>query len=154
MNDNMHAAGRFRAIAREANYGKTSNGNDQIAVLFELETGARLTWYGYLTDKTQERTLESLVHCGVTDLESLAGLGSKEVDVEVRHEEYQGKWSARIAFVNTLGSGGAQLKSPMNESEKKSVAARLKGNFVAMQKQYGQAPSAQQPAAPPGKAPF
>jgi hypothetical protein len=138
----LHSEGRFRAKAVEGDYGHANTGTEQIAVLFELETGSRLTWYGYLTEKTQERTLEALINCGVTDLETLDGLGSKDVELVIQHEDDQnGVARARVAFVNALGSGGVAMKNKMGEGARRSVAARLKGNFVKMQREHGVTPA-------------
>ena len=145
----LHPAGRFRATAKEGDYGYAKTGTEQVAVLFELETGSRLTWYGYLTEKTQDRTIESLLHCGVSNIETLAGLGSKEVELVVQHEaDQEGKTRARVAFVNALGSGGVAMKTRMSDGARKSVAARLKGNFMKMQREQGVAPALKRDDAP------
>ncbi len=58
--------GKYRARPIAAALGLTSKGTDQIAVTFELldPAGERITWYGFFTEKTTDRTLESLRHCG------------------------------------------------------------------------------------------
>jgi hypothetical protein len=82
----LHEEGRFRAKAVEGAWGHTSNGVVQVAVMFELETGAKLTWYGYMTERAEERTMNSLIACGVTDLESLEGVDTNDVEVTIEHD--------------------------------------------------------------------
>lgn len=138
--------GTFRAKAIEGAMGRAGTGTEQVAVLVELETGERLTWYGYFSDAAAERTCESLIHMGVTDLESLAGLGSTEFEVVVDEEEFDGKLRDKIKFINRLGSGGVALRVRMSDAEKRSFAQRFKGKFLSMQRQLGGGP-AQPPTA-------
>lgn len=125
--------GRYRARAIDGNFGRSSKGTDQVVILFELESGHRRTWYGYLSDAAVDRTLEALRACGVTELESLAGLGSCEVEIVLATELFEGKQNQRIAFVNALGSGSVKLKAPMSDGDRKAMAARLKGKWLAGQ---------------------
>lgn len=75
-------AGTYKAVAvpvdvdgmsTYAQFGMTKGGNGkaptkQVAVQFELlegpAAGARLTWFGYFTEKTWQRTVEALRYCG------------------------------------------------------------------------------------------
>ena len=133
--------GTFRAKAIEGDYGYATTGTEQVAVLLELEDNTRITWYGFLTEAAAERTLESLTHMGVTDLETLAGLGSQEFEAVIDEEEYNGSVRDKVKFINRLGSGGVAIKTRMNEGQKKSFAARHKGKFLAIQQRNGAAPS-------------
>lgn len=146
----LHETGRFRARAVEGAWGHTSNGVVQVAVQFQLETGAKLTWYGFMTEKTEERTMNSLIACGVSDLESLTGLGSDEVEVTVEHDTYNGNTRAKIAWVNRLGEGGVALKNKATPQEAKSFLSKHKGNFLKLQKATGAAPP--KPAGKPAAA--
>lgn len=132
-----HEAGRFRARAIEGAWGKAASGTEQVAVLFKLETGSTLTWYGYLTEKAAERTMNALITCGVSDLETLEGLGSDEVDVTVERDEYQGKVSAKIAWINPLGSGGVAMKEKVEGPAKLAMLAKHRGNFLRLRKEAG-----------------
>jgi hypothetical protein len=95
----MLSPGYYRARAVEYALGKTQNGTRQVAVRFEVldEQGApggeRVTWYGYFTEKTAERTLESLQYCGWEgdDVTDLTGIERNEVQIVVEHEEYEGE---------------------------------------------------------------
>lgn len=124
---------RARAIPGSAQLGYTSKGTEQIVVEFELLdeqwAGRTMTWYGFFSEKTQERTIESLRIAGwsADDLTDMTGLGMSEVSLAVDHEEYKGKMHASIAFVNKPGG----LKSPMSDAQRKAFAARMKGAAVA-----------------------
>ncbi|HEX4462931.1 MAG TPA: hypothetical protein VIA18_33385 [Polyangia bacterium] len=98
--------------------------------------GASLPWYGYFTDKTKKRTLESLRLAGWSndDIGEIEGFGDTEVDIVVGHNTWEGKTSARVDWVNRAGSGGIALKSPMNDAERKAFAAKLKGDVVQSRK--------------------
>lgn len=133
----LHPEGRFRARAIEGAWGHTQKGNVQVAVQFKLETNRCLTWYGYLTDATEERTMNSLITCGVTDLETLAGLDANEVELVIEHEEYNGKTSARVQWVNRLGSGGVALKDKVEGNERSAMLAKHRGNFLKLRREAG-----------------
>ena len=62
----MLAAGNYRGRPVRAALGTSSKGTEQIAVEFELiePAGERMTWYGFFTEATTDRTIESLRHCG------------------------------------------------------------------------------------------
>ena len=136
----MIPAGNYIGTPVSAALGYTQGGKEQIAVLFELlePAGERLTWYGYFTEKTFDRTIESLRACGWTGsaLDEFAGEAmpagfDHQVELVVKHEEYNGKTLARIAFVNTVGAGVA-LKSAMDGAQARAFAAKMKGRIAAL----------------------
>lgn len=132
-----------RAKAIEWALGHTSQNKEQIAVCFQLldatEGPDRITWYGYFTEKTWERTIESLRHCGWEgdDLSDLSGLDTNEVDLVIEPEENdRGEWYDKVRWVNSRG--GLALKDRMDEGEVKAFAQRMRGNILAMKKGGGQ----------------
>jgi hypothetical protein len=138
-----------KARAVEAALGKTSTGGEQIAVLFQLlegpNEGQRITWYGYFTDKTLDRTLESLDHCGWEgdDLSNLDGIDRNEVYLVIEHEpDQQGEIRARVRWVNA--AGGIAMQNRMDAASAASFAARMRGEVLARRQAKGQAPAAQQ----------
>src|SRR6185436_7953269 len=129
-------AGKYRARATDAKLGVAQTGSDTVAVAFELldHPGNHITWYGYFTEKTVERTMEALRYCGWTgdDVSDLAGIDANEVELVIEHEEDQkGTMRARVKWVNRPGSSKAQLKTEMNDSQKRSFAAKMKGYALA-----------------------
>ena len=127
--------GRFKARACSWGLGYTSTGKEQVAVELKLTeevfTGERITWYGYFTEGTQERTFESLRALGWEgdDLSNLTGLDKNEVSIVVQGEEYQGRTSLKVKFINPLG--GLALKETMTPDQAKAFARRMKGWAVA-----------------------
>lgn len=155
--------GKYRGRPVSAALGLTSTNKEQIAVTFELvdPPGERITWYGFFTEKTTDRTLQSLRHCGWhgTDLavfceEQLPAGFDQEVELDVQHEEYpanSGKFQARVAWVN--GGGGLAVKNAMTRDQAKSFADRMQRTIVALDKEAGRTAAAARPAPRPTPAP-
>lgn len=146
--------GTYRARPVSAALGYTMNGNEQIAVTFETldPAGERVTWYGYFTEKSSDRTLQSLRYCGwrgnyLADFygEQLPEGFDQEVDIVVEQEEYQGKTYTKVAWVNSGGSGMA-LRNAMTQDQAKAFGAKMRRTIDALDK------AADRPAAAPVKA--
>ncbi len=148
---------RARAVADSHVLGRSKNkGTEQSTVEFELLAegfvGQRISWVGYHTDKSWERTAESLRHAGWTgdDLSEtpLPGLGSTEVDLVIDDEEYDGKTYSRVQFVNKPGA--LVIGTPMNPDEARGFAAKMRQRIAAQRAQSGkpaQGSAAAQPTA-------
>lgn len=141
----MLAPGKYRGRPVSAALGLTSKGNEQIAVTFELvdPPGERVTWYGFFTEKTTDRTIQSLRYCGWTgndlsvfvDGQELPPGVDQEVDLVVEHNEYEGKVTARVAWVNS--GGGMGLRNALSQDQAKSFAERMKRQIGALDKING-----------------
>src|SRR6478609_8650524 len=149
----MIPAGSYQAVAKEFVFGRASTGSEQIVVSFEIangdQVGQRIAWRGYFTEKTEERTLESLEYAGWdgVSLGKLSGLGSKPCVIVVEHEEGQdGKTYAKVQWVNSLG-GGMSVKEKLETNEIRNLEERLKGLMLERANKRGAAP----PAAPRGR---
>ncbi|MDP2271236.1 MAG: hypothetical protein Q8K32_10930 [Archangium sp.] len=127
-----------RSKAKSWALGVSSTGKEQIAVSFllpadpGLELGERhLAWYGYFTDATAERTIESLRCMGFEgdDLTQLEGLDKNEVELVIEDEEYEGHLNEKIQFINK--AGGAMVKTPLVGEKAASFAAQMKAKFRA-----------------------
>jgi hypothetical protein len=133
--------GEYVARAVSGEYGNTKSGGEMVAVVFEFTRGEleghKITWYGYFTEKTSQRTVESLRHAGCTfasgDITDLAGLGETEVRVVVEHEHDDRGPRARIRWVNALAAsaGGIRDENKMSVGDKRAFAARMKGLLLA-----------------------
>jgi hypothetical protein len=119
--------------AADAQFGYSKNGNEQIALSFELLNegfeGERVTWFGsFASEEATKITMRTLRDCGwetdsVTDL---AGIEKNEVEIAVKYETWEGK---RRMKVGVFAPGGGQFSMPnqMDEKQKNAFAAKLKG---------------------------
>lgn len=142
----------YRARGVHAVLGESSTGKEQVAVTLQiLDEGAthqQLTWYGFFTDATWERTIESLRTLGWQgdDLNDLTGIDRDEVSITVEDEEYNGQVYTRVKWINK--AGGPAVKSPLTGDRAASFAAQMKAKIRALdaqKKQLGAVPVAQRP---------
>jgi len=141
-----------------AQFGMTKGGEGkqpkkQVAVQFEViegpATGYRLTWFGYFTDKTWSRTVESLRCCGFKgdDLLQVATQElNQEVSIVVQPDTWEGKTRMRIAWVNKA-SGGVKLAAPMGTDDLRKFAASMKSRVAQVKPVEGK--KAEPGATPP-----
>lgn len=141
--------GAWKARACEGTLAYTGSKNKQIAVDFVLlegpNEGAHITWYGYFTDETWERTIDSLriMGWGGTDLDDLSGIESEEVRLVIAHEpDLQGELRARVRWVNALG--GIAVKERMDAGAARAFALEMKGKILAHGARQGSATRKQQ----------
>jgi hypothetical protein len=138
--------GRFRAKAKTWDLGfSEGTGTDQVAVEFEIvdgeEKGRRITWYGYFTEKTEERTVEALRIMGWTggDIAQLNGLDANEVELVIEIDEYDGKERSKVQWVNRVG--GLALKNRLDPARRAQLADRLRGRIAAVDQKLAAAKS-------------
>jgi hypothetical protein len=156
MSEKESLAGTHRARAEEWQLGVSSTGKEQIGVMFQLigaHEGKHITWFGYFTDNTVDRTLESLRHCGwdSDNLAELDSLGANEVELVIEDETYEGKTRSKVKWVNRPSR--LQMKEQMNPAQIAAFAARLRGKTVASKQKYGAQPAAQPAASANGRKP-
>jgi hypothetical protein len=143
--------GAHRAKAIDAALGMTKTGKEQVGVCFELvENGERITWFGYFTDGTFERTIESLRYLGWTGTDLMdfrQGLPAgcdKEVEIVVDEEDDQnGNPRLKVRWVN--GGGGVAVRDVLDETAARSFSARMKAKVAALQAAKGEKPAARKP---------
>lgn len=150
----MIAEGKYQAVPTEACLAITGTGSEQIAVRFDIidMPGTSVTWYGFFTDATFDRTIESLRACGWTgsDLDDFA-FGSplpaefcNQVQVVIEHEEgNDGITRAKVRWVNS--AGGLSVKNPIDAVQAKTFAARMRGRIIALDSSKGITPKKAQP---------
>lgn len=128
--------------------------NEEIRVLFEITDGdfkgTQRTWRGYFSEKTAERTLESLRYMGWTgdDITDVQGLDANEVQIVIGHEMYEDKLQEKIQWVNRLA--GVFVGTPMNDARKMAFKERMKGLVMASKQPAARSPQQQQRAAASG----
>jgi hypothetical protein len=150
---NTQSNKRFYAAQAESwTLGRSSTGKEQVAISFlvltEGATHERLTWYGYFTEHTFDRTVETLRTCGWQgdDLSDLSGVEQNKVSLVVVDEDFEGKVTARVAWVNRTG-GGPSVKEVLEGNEAKAFAAAMKDRVRAWSAaNKSKAPAAKTPA--------
>lgn len=135
--------GTYRAVPTGYQFGYTKDNKEQVLVDFRIvEEGEfnewTVPWFGFFTDKTWDRTLESLRHCGwVGDDLSDLGLLDQEVEIVIDIEaDLQGVDRNKVRWVNKIGAGRITLQKPMVGNDLKMFAAKMKaraGNRPAAQ---------------------
>lgn len=145
---------KYLARATEWALGETDKGTEQVAVNFDIITPDAemntIVWYGYFSDKTWERTVESLRHCGWTgtDLADMQGLDANEVELVIEDETYEGKTHQRVRWVNRPGGGGIALKAPLTGDKAKTFAASMRDKIKTLDASSG-TPRPKQAPRPP-----
>lgn len=88
--------------------------------------GNTLTWFSTVSEKTRQRTIESMMYAGLSEqaaervielaeagrcgkVPEKYGFGSRDVSLYCQIEEYEGKKQTRVAWVNQ--SGGRRSKA-------------------------------------------
>lgn len=144
-----------------AQFGDTKDGLPQVVVLFAIIdgpwSGRRLYWFGFFTEKSAKRTIESLRFCGFKGDDLSALLSQKinqEVSITVGHNDWEGKVTARVDWVNAAGGGGAiKLERPMAKDQLRLFAAKMKMHIKGVAEVAGQAAEVPAPGSQPASAP-
>ena len=149
----------YRGKAKEWTMSEASTGKPMLVVLFDVLTeGAAekaLTWRGFFTEATMDRTIEAMRHMGFEgdDLSDIVGLDRLEVDLVVEDEEYtdetsgEVKTSAKVQWVNKPRA--LSVKTVLEGDKLKSFAAEMKAAFRKVDAAAGKrtpAPAAKRPA--------
>jgi hypothetical protein len=139
--------------ARPINYqfGKSkTKGTEQVSITFQFvggpNDGKRMTYNGWLTEKTVERTLETLEHCGWdgVDIKAMKGFGSKNVELVIDEEAgTDGNMYPTIKWVNKLFSRGPGVV--YGDEEMDGLAARLAQVNAARRRKLAEAESEPDP---------
>lgn len=148
--------GKFVAVARTFILGQSAQkGTPQVEVMFEILSegpflGESVPWSGYFTEKTEARTVESLMFMGWDGLKSIGDLTAEDVGAQVQivveMDEYTSERgntyrSPRVAWVNDPNSGGVTVKE-MDAGKKAAFAERMKGLALGLKQKKGEAASA------------
>lgn len=112
-------------------FGKSSKKQtEMVSVTFQFVDGPnkdkRISWSGYFTDATAERTMDALEHCGWDgdDIKALKGFGTKNVELVIEEEQGQdGNMYPRVQWVNKLFNRGPGVL--FEEEELDGFATRM-----------------------------
>lgn len=142
-----------KAYAVATEQGTAKNGTEQIAVIFQIVDededgnrgslhGQRRVWYGFFTDKTADRTLESLQYCGwgsdeLKDIINLDEEGCRRelpnmVELVIESETYNGRTIEKVRWVNAIGESRSAIKNKADDREVQSLSARMKSRAAAL----------------------
>lgn len=135
---------KYNAKAVASSFGTSSKGNTQIAVTVEVVehpdlAGSEITWLGHFTEKTTDRTIESLQHMGwqgddLSELDQLdeaacAKLLPDTIEIVVAPEEYDGDVNLKVQWVNKPGAGRFSFKEPLTGQGLKAFASQMRGTI-------------------------
>lgn len=118
----MLKAGKYTAKAVSAGLSQTKSGSAQAYIKFEVtETGEanHITWFGSMTEKSIDRTVKALVTAGFNgndfgDLEKKFNevFQPKAVQLTLAEEEFNGKTSLKVKWVNPIHQGPEKYQGP------------------------------------------
>lgn len=135
----MDLTGTHAAKAITAILSETKKGEPQVVVDFQLldieGQSPHIAWYGYFTEKTEERTIESLRICGWAGTDFTDIKVDAEVQLVIEAEEYEGKRQQKVKWVNR--PGGVAMAKPMDTGKQAAFAARMKGKLLAFDQKSG-----------------
>lgn len=132
-----------RACAWELTSSKNTK-TEEMLVKFSLEDGSYVYWDGWLTGRAWQRTVEALKACGWdgVSIEEMEGMGTKEVELVLEEEEYEGTVRTKVKWVNAIGGGQMRVARPMEGDERRRFLAK-------MQARLGHTGPAKKASAPP-----
>jgi hypothetical protein len=145
----MIQPGTHRARALSGGLGYTSGGKEQVGIDFQIvageHEGEHISWWGYFTDKTVDKTIEALRTCGWEgdDLCDLTGIEINEVDLVVQFKEYTDKKTGEVRdgvevrWINR--ASGLQMRDKMDSGQAAAFAAKMRGRVVALRSGNGKA---------------
>lgn len=145
--------GTYRARAIEAHLGESSRGTPQIVLVFRVEGGAadgdHITAYLYFSDAAAKRSMESLRACGWqgTDIEDLSTVGSRDCEIVLAYEEYEGRERLKVQWINEIGR--VATVAEMKPDARRAFAAKMRALAVTVPAKAGSTPPAERQAPPP-----
>jgi len=138
--------GQYKAVPSDWGFNKSpEKGTESIFVTFIVDGKAQddspadelITWYGYLNDKTKDRTIEAIYKLGFNgDLEALAlGHDGKALDVATtvmvttEVDTYGDTPRNKIQWINAIGETHGVKK--LDKAEAMSIINKYKGDFLS-----------------------
>lgn len=126
----VESEGTFAGTVTEPIYGwlgENKNGTKFIRVPVQItegsESGKTITWYGYLTEKSRDKTVEALDHAFGTEWNwQNINFEGKKVEVVVEQDEYNGKISYKAKYLN---NPDAVRNDEQSIEEAKIASARI-----------------------------
>ena len=132
--------GKYEATPEDWQFAVAESGTEYVLVRFRIDsTGDHAYWRGFFTDKTWQRTIESLQHCGwdgvelstLDDMAAMNGMGTKSVELVLEEEEYKGELRTKVAWVNPLGGKPMAVKSALEGDARRRFMAKMQARIDA-----------------------
>jgi hypothetical protein len=121
-------AGKYRARGSTAAFEEAEKtGKEFVRATFKITEGALkdqlIDKKMFLTDKALEYTIADLKKCGCRfdndDYSDLGGFGSEELEITIKHREYEGRTYAEIGWI-------ARAHKRLSASRKEALSERIK----------------------------
>lgn len=131
-------------LAKIADYSIIENDSGELVVVirFEFDGGKNWAWTGgFGSDKARERTLKTLMTCGLKSDEldllcdgpSSGALDTEsEVEIVLEESEYNGKKRLQISYVNPVGGRSFGAAITKDKARPKLGGMNLKGELAAL----------------------
>lgn len=121
---------KARAVPNSQEWGYASTGTEQVGIRVMILDGQwegqSVSWYGFLTENAEVRTLEQLEIAGwdKSSVIDLPGLGSTEFELEIEEDTdpETGAPYYRPTWINRIG---VAMKKKMDDNAKRALVARL-----------------------------
>lgn len=131
--------GSFNARVISRDLAESSQKKPQVVVGFEVldgdQIGKHITGYFSLSEAAYRYTVEKLRIMGWqgVDLADLSTVGAAgPVEIVCKSEEYNGKVSMKVQFVNAPGRSGVEVKGALDAAGKRALAQRMRGLIVGL----------------------
>lgn len=130
--------GRNEVTVADHALGRTSKGKEQIAVTFADDSGDRIVWYGFFSEKAIETTEKALTAIGwnptengwrIEELNGTNRLVGNPASIVCEEDTYEGKTRLKVRWVNTPGGGA--LREVMTDDEAKAFGESLRKQNVS-----------------------
>ena len=141
----MIEPGTYKAKLIDYGITESSNGKPTVVLKFINENGDEISHWMYLTEKAQPYTAKTLMVFGYNgeDLTQLAagtegGLldTTKEVEIVMENEEWEGKTRCKVKWINEPGGGGFK-KLAKAEATKLLAGVNLKAHVAEIRQATG-----------------
>lgn len=110
-------------------FSRSSNGNGQVLLTFELADGQRMQGFFAITPAAAEYTLQKLHNCGFKG-DSFRAMKDQtpngKVELVIEHDEYRGKVRPKIKFINRTGGFSVKPEDRIPDDELDELSAMAK----------------------------
>lgn len=117
--------GRYVATCVNIDFATTEKGNNYARLVMRIAPGEQFEgedvfYYMYFTEKTSQRSVDTLRTLGWTG-DNIADVTHHDiqtaVEIDVQRNEYEGKLSFRVGWINAIGEYGP-LPKKMNDEQR------------------------------------